>query len=99
MKNFIVGLLFIVASAGVMADDPLPQVASLVCSSDDAEPAWRILNPGDGATDGARMLVVPTALLVSGATCATLRAQSDDLRRFVNFRWVKGNSAVIEVAN
>ena len=84
----------------VLAADPLPQVVSMVCPSDTSEPVWRVINPADGATDGTRMLVVPTALLVSGATCATLRVQPDDARRFVNFRWAPAtNSVTVGVVN
>ena len=84
----------------VLAADPMPQVVSMVCTSDTSDPVWRVINPADGATDGTRMLVVPTMLLVAGGTCADVRAQSDDVRRFMNFRWAPAtNSVTVGVVN
>ena len=96
MRSF--AALLVMVSACALADDPLPQVVAMTCPTDTSEPVWRVINPADAATDGTRMLVVPTALLVAGATCADVRALPDDALRFVNFRWAP-NSITVEVRN
>lgn len=88
----------LIAAATALADEPLPQVVAMTCPTDTSEPVWRVINPADAATDGTRMLVVPTMLLVAGGTCADVRALTDDALRFVNFRWAP-NSITVEVRN